>query len=483
MRAASMVVAVDLGAESGRVVTAALDGQQVALEVCHRFPNVPVSVRGTLYWDILYLWREIQEGIGGCLSRRPAAIGVDAWGVDFGLLDRAGRLIGNPVHYRDARTEGMQEIAFSRVPRRAIFESTGIQFMPINTLYQLLSMVEADDPLLPQAETFLTIPDLINYWLTGAKVCEFSNATTTQCYNPRRHGWAGDVLSRLGIPTRMFPPVVAPGTQLGAYQGVPVIAPACHDTGSAVATVPTATPHYAYLSSGTWSLLGLEVPEAVINEQALVANLTNEGGVAGAFRLLKNIMGLWIIQQCRATWAAAGRSYDYHTLDEMAREAVPFGALIDPDDLSFLPPGDMPARIAAFCQRTGQTPPDSVSATVRCVLESLALKYRYFLELLIAVSGQPVDVIHAIGGGSQNELLCQMTADATGRPVIAGPVEATALGNALVQWLALGEIGSLAEARALVRRSFELKTYEPRNSAAWEEAFERFTALLPEAAD
>ncbi len=478
MRATSMVVAVDLGAESGRVVTATLDGQQVALEVCHRFPNNPVEVRGTLHWDILHLWREIQEGIGGCLERAPASIGVDAWGVDFGLLDRQGTLLGNPVHYRDARTEGMVERACRRVPREEIFAATGIQFMPINSLYQLLSLVESRSPLLEQASTFLTIPDLINYWLAGEKVSEFSNATTTQCCDPRSRDWARGLLGQLGIPTAMFPPIVAPGTRLGTYRGIPVIAPACHDTGSAVAAVPASIPTYAYLSSGTWSLLGLEVPEAILTERALEANLTNEGGVADRFRLLKNIMGLWIVQQCRATWAAAGKSYDYHTLDELAREARPFAAFIDPDDLAFLPPGDMPARIAAFCQRTGQTAPASVSATVRCVLESLALKYRYFLDLLIEASGQAVDVIHVIGGGSQNELLCQMTADATGRPVIAGPVEATALGNALVQWMALGEISSLADAREMARRSFALRHYEPVGTDDWQEAYGRFQALL-----
>jgi rhamnulokinase len=474
-----MVVAVDLGAESGRVVTATLDGQQVALEVCHRFPNGPVSVRGTLYWDILHLWREIQEGIASCLSRAPASIGVDTWGVDFALLDRQGRLIGNPVHYRDARTEGMQAAAFRRVPREDIFAATGIQFMPINTLYQLVSLVESGDPALDQAQTFLTIPDLVNYWLTGEQVCEFSNATTTQCYNPHTHDWARDMLGRLGIPAGIFPPIVRPGTRLGTYAGVPVIAPACHDTGSAVAAVPTATPRYAYLSSGTWSLLGLEVPQAIVTGRALSANLTNEGGAADTFRLLKNIMGLWIVQQCRATWAAAGQAYDYATLNDLARQAAPFAAFIDPDDLSFLPPGDMPARIAAFCQRTGQTPPDTASAITRCVLESLALKYRYFLDLLIEVGGQSVDVIHVIGGGSQNDLLCQMTANATHRPVIAGPVEATALGNALVQWMALGEVSSLADARALVRASFDLKTYEPHDTDAWDAAYVRFAAVLP----
>lgn len=482
MRASSTVLAVDLGAESGRVVAATLDGKHITLDVAHRFTNGPVQVRGTLYWDILRLWAEIQEGIAACADRHPASVGVDTWGVDFALLDRQGHLLGNPVHYRDSRTEGMLEIAFSLVPRAEIFRATGIQFMPINTLYQLLSMAQSKRPAFETAATFLTIPDLLNYWLTGEKACEFSNATTTQCYNPITGDWARDLLSLMGIPLAIFPPIIQPGTRLGEYAGIPVIAPACHDTGSAVAAVPTTTPRFAYLSSGTWSLLGLESPQAVLGDEALAANLTNEGGVCGTFRLLKNIMGLWLIQQCRATWAAHGKSYEYHVLSELARSAPPFKVFIDPDDITFLPPGDMPARIADFCRRSEQTPPDNVGEVARCVFESLALKYRYFLDLLVGVSGQEVDVIHVIGGGSQNELLCQMTANATNRMVIAGPSEATALGNALMQWLALGEIASIDQGRALVRESVKLTIYTPQEVSLWEEAFGRFEQIVERAA-
>ena len=478
MRASSTVLAVDLGAESGRVVAARLDGRHITLDAAHRFANSPVQVCGTLHWDILRLWAEIQQGIATCADHQPAAIGVDTWGVDFALLDRQGHLLANPVHYRDSRTDGMMDKAFSLVPRPEIFRATGIQFMSINTLYQLLSMVVSGHPALEAAATFLTIPDLINYWLTGEKASEFSNATTTQCYNPRTGDWARDLLTRLGIPVGILPTIIQPGTRLGAYTGIAVIAPACHDTGSAVAAVPTSTPRFAYLSSGTWSLLGLEVPRAIISDGALAANLTNEGGVYGTFRLLKNIMGLWLLQQCRVTWAAQGRSYEYHVLAELARSAPPFAVFVDPDDNAFLPPGDMPARIAELCRRSGQTPPESVSAVTRCVFESLALKYRYCLDLLVSVSGQEVDVIHVIGGGSQNELLCQMTANATNRTVIAGPAEATALGNALMQWLALGEIASIDQARTLVRDSVELTTYQPQEVSLWEEAFGRFKQVL-----
>jgi rhamnulokinase len=473
------VAAIDLGAESGRVMVAALDDQQLSLNDVHRFANTSVRVHNTLYWDILSLWSEVEIGLNlCCAAQKPAAIGIDAWGVDFALLDRNGQLLGNPVHYRDARTEGMLELACELLSREEIFRTTGIQFIPINSLYQLLSLVQTSNPLLEVAHTFLTIPDLLNYWLTGEIACEFSNATTTQCYNPEKGGWAGDLLGRLGIPVDIFPRIVSPGARLGDYQGIPVIAPACHDTGSAVAAVPTATSRFAYLSSGTWSLLGVEVPDAILSEAALTANLTNEGGVVGTFRLLKNIMGLWLVQQCRSTWVGKGKKYDYQTLTQMARQAAPFGSLVDPDYPSFLPPGDMPARIADFCRKTGQELPEGVGATIRCVLESLALKYRYVLDLLVDVSGQPVDVLHIIGGGSQNELLCQMAADATQRPVIAGPVEAAALGNALVQWIALGELGSIGEARALVRDSFELVTYQPCSPEPWDDAYSRFKPLL-----
>lgn len=472
------VLAIDLGAESGRVMAVHYDGASLELEELHRFPNTPVTLRGTLYWDFLRLWHEIQTGLEKGKAQRPASLGIDTWGVDFGLLDSQGALIGNPVHYRDGRTEGMMEAVFARLPRREVFAQTGIQFMPINTLYQMMSLVERRSPQLEIAATFLTVPDLLNYWLTGARVCEFTIATTTQMLDPRSGAWAAELLQQLDIPTHIFPEIVPPGTRLGEYEGIAVIAPACHDTGSAVAAVPAGTEPYAYISSGTWSLVGLEVDEPVINDAALAANLTNEGGMNGAFRLLKNVMGLWILQQCRQRWAAAGEAHTYDELVRLARQASPLRSLVYVDDEAFLPPGDHPRHVRALCERSGQPVPESSGAVVRTVLESLALAYRHVLKLLQTVAERRVDVIYVVGGGSQNDLLNQMTADATGRPVIAGPVEATVIGNALAQLIALGELANLQQARDLVAKMGDLRRYEPQDQAAWDEAYDRYRELV-----
>lgn len=472
------VLAVDLGAESGRVMAVGFNGRALALEELQRFPNTAVTVHGTLYWDFLRLWGDIQAGIAQGKALQPASIGVDTWGVDFGLLDSHGRLLGNPVHYRDGRTQGMQARAFERVPRADIFAQTGVQFMPINTLYQLLSLVESGSPQLELAATFLTAPDLLNYWLTGVTACEFSNATTTQLFNPTAGTWATSLMAQLGIPGHIFPAIVAPGTRLGSFDGVPVIAPACHDTGSAVAAVPAQTADFAYISSGTWSLVGLEVPQPILTPQALAANVTNEGGVYGTYRLLKNVMGLWILQQCRATWAAAGEVYSYAELAALAQMAEPFTAVFDPNDPDFLAPGDHPQRLRDWCRRSGQPVPQTPGAVARSVLESLALAYRAVLEQVTAVAGRSVSVIHIVGGGAQNELLNQMTADATGLPVVAGPVEATVIGNALVQLITLGVFGDLAQARSVVAALDELRQYAPRDTAVWDAAYGRYQALL-----
>lgn len=507
------MIAVDIGAESGRVMLGSLEDGFLSVREVHRFPNIPVQVRGTLYWDILRLFNGIKEGIvraarvaGGSI----ASIGVDTWGVDFALLDRQGKLIGNPVHYRDRRTAGMMEEVFRRVPPEEIYTRTGIQFMPINTLYQLFSMVRRGDPQLEIAQTFLTIPDLLHYWLSGVAVCEFTNATTTQCYDPLHRDWAWDLLRRLEIPTHLFPEVRPAGTVLGpllpevademGLSGVQVIAPASHDTGSAVAAVPFQHPDAVYISSGTWSLVGVEVQAPVIHEQARRYNFTNEGGVDGTFRLLKNVMGLWLLQECRRTWARkAGlpleedpgssrihairgtqQAWDYEALVRQAEMASPLRSLIDPDDPRFLPPGDMPARIQAFCRETGQPVPEEPGAIVRCILESLALKYRWVIERLEELLGRSIPAIHIVGGGARNAVLCQWTADATGRPVLAGPVEATAIGNLMVQAMALGYVSNLREAREVIHRSFAPVIYEPHSSAMWDEAYERFVAsILP----
>ena len=472
-------MAVDLGAESGRVEAAHYDGRSIRLEELHRFSNTPVIARGRMYWDFLLLWRNIQDGIQKARGLKPASIGLDTWGVDFALLDAQGELVGNPVHYRDGRTEGMMEKVFARVPQAEIFSQTGIQFLPINTLYQMMSLTEGDSRQLEVAETFLTAPDLLNYWLTGAKVCEFSNATTTQMLSARTVSWATDLLEALGIPTRIFPDVVPPGTRLGEYQGIPVIAPACHDTGSAVAAVPTDTENYAYISSGTWSLVGLEVDEPVISEAAFMANVTNEGGVYGTYRLLKNVMGLWILQQCRNTWRQEGTKHDYGELVAMAGSAPPLVSIINPNSSTFLAPGNHPQRIRDLCRESGQRVPESKGEIVRTVLESLALAYRDVLETLIEVSGRKVEVIHIVGGGSQNALLNQMTADAAGIPVVAGPVEATVTGNALVQLIALGELQDIRQARQLVREMENvLVHYEPSGAAGWQEAYGRYKMAI-----
>ena len=488
--AGSHYLAIDLGAESGRAMLGQLDGGRLALSELHRFPNMPVRLPGGLHWDVLRLWAEIKGSLRLAAQQHGhglASVGLDTWGVDFALLDRDGALIANPHHYRDSRTDGMLAEALRRMPREQIFERTGIQFIQINTLFQLLAMAAGRSPALEIAETFLTIPDLLNFWLTGQRVCEFTNATTTQCYDPRAGDWAAPVLDAIGIPRRIFPPVVMPGTLLGALRpavaeetgarDLPVVAPACHDTGSAVAAVPAEAPGFAWLSSGTWSIMGFESPEPVITAQSLAFNLTNEGGVGGTFRCSKNIMGLWLVQECRRTWAAQGHDWSYGDLAQLAAEAAPLVALVDPDAEEFFKPGDMPERIRAFCRRTGQPAPDGPGAVVRCVLESMALKYRWVLERLEMVAGQRLDPIHIIGGGAQNRLLNQLTADATGRPVVAGPVEATAIGNILVQAIALGQLGSLAEARAAVRRSFALDTYQPAAAADWDGAYRRLLDL------
>ncbi len=469
------VLAVDLGAESGRVIAVHFYGARFELEELHRFANPVTNVRGTLYWDILQLWRNIQQGIETGKAHHPVSIGVDTWAIDFGLLDSQGALIANPVMYRDSRTDGMMEAVYARVPRREVFEQTGIQMMPINTLYQMMSLAESRSPLLATAHTFLTIPDLLNYWMTGAKVCEFTNATTTQMFNPRMGTWASEMLDTLGIPSRILPEIVPPGTTLGAYDGIPVIAPATHDTGSAVAAVPTINRNYAYISSGTWSLVGLELPRAIINDAAYEANVTNEGGIENTYRLLKNVAGLWVLQQCRAQWEREGTPYTYAELVDLARAAGDKHPIIDVDDPRFLPPGDHPAHVQDWCREHGITPPETHGEIVRAVLESLALKYRLTLDHLQRISAQPIEIVHIVGGGTQNELLNQLTADAAGIPVAAGPIEATVFGNAAVQLIACGELGSIAEARQIIADMNVTRLYQPTPGDFWDSAVERTT--------
>ncbi|MEK7441480.1 MAG: rhamnulokinase family protein [Chloroflexota bacterium] len=479
------VLSIDLGASSGRVLLARWDGARFVLQELHRFPNGAVNVMGHLQWDVLRLWSEIKDGIARYAAQfnEPlAGIGVDTWGVDFALMDRAGHLLGNPYCYRDSRTDGMMEKVFQRASRAEIFSQTGLQFMPINTLFQLYSLVDANDPLLDIADTMLLMPDLFHYWFSGRQVAEYTIASTTQMLHCGSRTWASGLLNRVGIPARLLPPLFHPGNLIGELRGeiiretnlknaVPVIAVGSHDTASAVVAVPALDEHSAYISSGTWSLVGVEIAEPILDERALRLNFTNEGGVNNTIRLLKNVAGLWLLQECKRHWGDVG----WDEVIAHAREAAPLKSLIDPDAADFLNPADMPEAIRSYCRRVGEPESDTVGEMVRCCLESLALKYRWVIEALETLTGREIKTIRIVGGGSQNKLLCQFTADATQRVVVAGPVEATALGNALVQAMALKQIESLAQARvaALASSSTEIFTPQQNEKGKWDEGYGR----------
>ncbi len=483
-------LAVDLGAESGRLIAGNFDGKYLRMQELHRFSNTGVWLGEHLHWDILQLWNEIKRGLARAaqeFGETVCSLGLDTWGVDFGLLAADDTLIGNPYHYRDRRTDGIMQVAFSRVPKREIFNKTGNQFIPLNSLYQLLSMAAVNSPALSIAHTFLNMPDLFNFYLTGCKVNEFTISSTTQCYDMRKREWAFDLLAQLGIPTKIFGEVVPPGTILGELRSslreelcldsVSVIASAGHDTASAVAAVPASSPDYIYLSSGTWSLLGVEIEKPDVSQGSLAVGMTNEGGVGDKIRFLKNIVGLWLVQECRRAWERVGLQYTYDELTQMASKARPFGSLIVPGDCRFSVPCDMPAAIKSFCIDTGQSIPHDRGAIIRCILESLALEYRWVSEQIERLRGVNYPLIHIIGGGTKNKLLNQLVADATGKTIIAGPVEATALGNIIVQAIAMGDIASLAEGRAIVGDSSELRTYVPTKSMAWDDAYEHYLEL------
>src|SRR5579872_4492645 len=476
-------LALDFGAQSGRAVLGYLQAGILTTEEVHRFANEPVEYGGSLHWDMPRLWFEVRNTLAKLGDTKLASIAVDAWGVDYALLGERGELLQNPYHYRDRRTEGILQEVLSRIGKEEIYQTTGIQFMPINTLYQLVAARKTTPQLLAAANCLLTIPDLFNYWLTGKAVCEFTNATTTQMVDPVKRSWAVDLMQRLDLQVHLPAPIVAPGSIIGTLlpeiagrshlAGTTVIAPACHDTGSAVAAI-SARDGTAFLSSGTWSLLGTELDAPVLTSEALKLNFTNEGGVQGTTRLLKNVMGLWMLQGCRNCWSARGQSSDYRELVELASGAPAFAHLVDPDDESFLRAADMPAAIDHFCKKTHQPAPTTPGAYVRCVLESLALKYRLVLRSLEQLCGKRIQQIRVIGGGSKNRLLNQFTADATGRSVLAGPAEATALGNVAIQILASGEASSLQEVRALVDRSFPTEVFDPLETDKWEHHTERF---------
>jgi len=477
-------LAFDLGAESGRAVLGRVRAGVLAIEEIHRFPNEPVACGGSLHWDADRLWVEMRRAISMVDSEPLAGIGVDAWGVDYALLGAGGELIENPYHYRDPRTEGAMEAVFRKVSREEIYRRTGIQFMPINTLYQLFAAKRDRPELVRAARQLVTIPDLFHFWMSGTAVSEFTNATTTQMLDPVKRVWCTDLLEALDLPAHLPAPIVEPGQVIGRLQpeaagassrlaGTPVIAPACHDTGSAVAAV-SARRGTAFLSSGTWSLVGTELDAPLITPDALRLNFTNEGGVCGTTRFLKNVMGLWMLQGCRKAWQQGGKTYEYGELMGLAAQAKAFAHLVDPDDPSFLRPPDMLQAIDRFCRATGQPAPESPGAYTRAVLEGLAFKYRAVIGDIEQLTGTSIRRIRVIGGGSRNRLLNQFTADATGREVLAGPVEATALGNIGLQLVATGEAASVARMRAMIESSFPTEVFEPRETGKWEQPAERF---------
>ena len=476
-------LAFDFGAESGRAVLARLQSGVLTTEEVHRFANQPVEYGGSLHWDTPRLWFEVRKALSFVDQLELSGIGVDAWGVDYALLDEGGELIQNPYHYRDRRTENVMEEVFRKVPKEEIYRTTGIQFMPINTLYQLFAAQRDTPSLLAAAKYLLTIPDLFHFWLTGNAVCELTNATTTQLVHATERVWATDLMVKLGFCPDLPAPIVEPGTVIGqllpalarnsTLRGTPVIAPASHDTGSAVAAI-TARDGTAFLSSGTWSLIGTELDAPVVTPEALQSNFTNEGGVNGTTRLLKNVMGLWMLQGCKNCWTQRGVTSDYKELIDLASGEPAFAHLVDPDDESFLHPADMLGAIDDFCRKTHQPAPASKGAYARCVLESLAFKYRLVLQSLERLCGRRIEQIRVIGGGAKNRLLNQFTADATGRRVFAGPVEATALGNVAIQILTTGEASSLPDVRAIIDRSFPTEVFEPVETDKWDRHVERF---------
>ena len=487
-------LAVDLGAESGRLMAGQFGGKKMQLQQLHRFPNGGVSIGGSLRWNVVQLWSEIQTGLSLAAKEfgdSIVSVGVDTWGVDFVLLNENDELLGLPYHYRDDRTKGMLNAAISAVPRSDIFAATGLQFMEINSLYQLLAMNQQNAGLMDQASCFLMMPDFFHWCLCGSRVVEFTNATTTQMLHPTDRNWSVDLLRKLRLPTDIFPDIVDPGTLLGNLRAdvaestgigrIKVVTPATHDTASAVAAVPTANTgqaNWAYISSGTWSLMGVEIQDAIFTDRALELNVTNEGGIDGTFRLLKNIMGLWLVQQSRRSFAKQGNDYDYAQLASLAEAAEPFAALVDPDDELFLNPDCMASAIGQRCGETGQTVPETPGAVIRCALESLALKYRMVLGWLEELTETKVEVIHIVGGGTQNRLLNQFTANACQVPVVTGPIEATALGNVLIQARSAGEISSLSELRQVASASSEIERYEPQSGNEWTAAWDRFRQIV-----
>ncbi len=483
-------IACDLGAESGRVMLGRLEDGRLEIEELHRFPSAAVRVLGSLRWDVLRIFEELKTGLAALAQRKLpiVSLSVDSWGVDYVLLNAVHPMLWPPFHYRDARTEDTYDKVQADVGAKLIFAETGIQFMSINTIYHLASDLQKSRPLLELADCFLTMGDYFNYLFSGVPRVDESNASTTQLYNPRTHNWSTVLIEQCGFPSKIFPQLVAPGTILGpllpevasetGLGEIQVVATCSHDTGAAVAAVPADDREdWAYLSSGTWSLLGVELPEPLINEEVRKLNFTNEAGYGGSTRFLKNIVGLWLLQECRRQWSKEGRKLDYAALIEEAERAEPFRSLIDPRVVRFIKPGNMPERIVHYCAETDQAAPETPGQFVRCILESLSLLYRVTLEEIEQVTGRTIRRLHIVGGGSRNALLNEFAANATGRQVIAGPVEATAIGNVLIQAIALGHVKSLTALRRIVGDSFSLQTVEPRAAEDWQAAYQRFLGL------
>ncbi len=483
-------LALDFGASSGRAILGEYRDGKISLQEVHRFANEPVQVNGTMYWDVLRLLHEIKQGIRSAQQAGGFdSLGIDTWGVDFGLLGEDGALLENPVHYRDLRTAGLVEESFALLPREEQYAITGIQFMELNTVYQLLSLKKQRPHLLERAKTLLFMPDLLAYMLTGRKTTEYSIATTSQMVDSKNGGWSKELLEAFGLPQHILCDIVPSGTALGELSRevcaecaletpARVISVCGHDTQSAITAVPSAQKDFVFLSSGTWSLFGTELEQPIINAQSLAMNVTNEGGYGSAVGFLKNIIGLWLIQESRRQYNREGGDYSYADLEKLALREEPFVCFIDPDAPEFVAHGNIPERVRAFCERTGQNAPQSVGGTMRCIYESLAMKYRYTLENLMRCTGKDYPRIHVIGGGVKDTLLCQMTASACRREVLAGPIEATVLGNIAVQLLCAGIISDIAQARQIIAESERVTPYQPQETAQWDAAYERFCAIL-----
>ena len=483
------VLAFDFGASSGRAIIGCFDGDKITLEEVHRFSNDPVSVGGTVYWDVLRLFYEIKQGIiKAKIAGGFDSIGIDTWGVDFGLIDSEGKLMENPVHYRDARTAGLVDEAFKTMPKEKLYGITGIQFMELNTLFQLISLKKYRPWMLERADKMLFMPDLFGYMLTGKMCAEYSIASTSQLIDLDKRTWSKEILDAFGIKESVFAPLVQPGTVLGelskeiceecGVDPVPVISVCGHDTQSAITSVPCEDGDFAFLSSGTWSLFGTELEKPIVNETSMNINITNEGGFDGSTGFLKNIIGLWLIQESRRQWKREGKEYSYADLEKLALAAEPFKCFIDPDAPEFVPHGNIPERVREFCRKTGQYVPETVGEIMRCIYESLAMKYRLTFEKLRECTERDYPVIHVIGGGTKDGLLCQMTANSCDRTVKAGPIEATVMGNVAVQLMSNGSVENIGQARKIVAESSELKTFEPKDTDKWAEAYEDFLKVV-----